>query len=361
MLILLSDCEEKIEKDIEVEDEIVNEMNLKGIPSVVACIVKDGSIVWEKTFGFADVQEKIPAFRETIYSMMSVSKLVLSIAVWQLWERDLIDLHADINTYLPFNVRNPNYPEENIMPHMLLNHTSGLAWPEEEDHIPDFWHFYQDAEVPSIGDWIPEYIIEGGSQYRDNIWKDFKPGTRELYSNIGTSLLALIVEEIVNEDFRDYCSENILIPLEMYNSGYRLKNYNRASLATPYYDNNQPFEPYILRHYPTGSLNSNIVDFSHFAFAILNKGTYNGRQILKPGTVDKMFEVQNPESGLSNLWWHYQSDGIGHNGGGTGYSTMFELFPGQQKGLIILSNKKNTSVYPEGMIYDLVRYQCALY
>ena len=147
----------------------------------------------------------------------------------------------------------------------------------------------------------------------------------------------------------------------MNESSYSYTEYNRESIATPYYMNNQPFEPYILRHYPTGSLNSNIVDLSHLVFAMLNNGSYNGQQILMPETIEKMWEIQNPESGLSNLWWHSIGNAIGHSGGGTGYSTMLELFPGQKKGLIILSNKKNDSVYPAGRIYDLVRYQCNHY
>ena len=248
ILIFFSKCGEKLEKDIEVEAEIIKEMTQKAIPSIVACVIDDNEIVWERSFGFADVENNIPASGETIYPLMSVSKLFLSISVWQLWERNLIDLHEDINNYLPFDVRNPDYPGDIITVHMLLNHTSGLAWPEEEDHIPDFWHFYSDTEVPEIGEWLPEYILEDGSKYDPDVWKDFKPGSRELYSNIGTSLLALVVEKIIEVDFRDYVTDNILIPLEMNESSYSYTEYNRESIATPYYMNNQPFEPYILRH-----------------------------------------------------------------------------------------------------------------
>ena len=55
----------------------------------------------------------------------------------QLWERGLIDLHADINTYLPFEVRHPTYPDVSITTYMLLNHQSGLSRPEDDDNIPD--------------------------------------------------------------------------------------------------------------------------------------------------------------------------------------------------------------------------------
>ncbi|MCB0551244.1 MAG: serine hydrolase [Phaeodactylibacter sp.] len=50
-------------------------------------------------------------------------------------------------------------------------------------------------------------------QYRPAVWKKFPPGEQELYSNIGTSLMALIVEQISGEDYRDYCRKNILVPV----------------------------------------------------------------------------------------------------------------------------------------------------
>jgi CubicO group peptidase (beta-lactamase class C family) len=360
-LILLSNCEITEEKIIDVETGILNEMDRMRIPSVVACIIKNDHIVWEGTFGYSNVETNIPATRETIYSLMSVSKLFLATAVMQLWEKGLIDFEEDINAYLPFHVRNPYYPGEKITPHMLLNHTSGLAWPEEEDRVPDFYHFYPDNEVPLLRDWLPEYILTGGSKYHSDVWKDFPPGEKELYSNIATSLLALIVEEISGEDFRDYCVEHIIHPLQMYNSSYRFIHYMREDLATPYFHNNQPLTPYILRHYPAGSLNTNIEDLSHFVITILNQGEYMGKQIIKPETIEKMLEVQNPESGIANLWWYSIGNSFGHDGGGTGFRTMMEIFPDQNMGLIILSNKRNESVAPGGRIYELVRYQCSRY
>jgi CubicO group peptidase (beta-lactamase class C family) len=97
---------------------------------------------------------------------------------------------------------------------MLLHHTSGRAWPADEDHIPDFHHFYYaDEELPLLIDWLPEYILPSGAQYRSTVWKDFAPGKKWLYSNIGTSILALIVEQISGMDYRDYCKMNILYRL----------------------------------------------------------------------------------------------------------------------------------------------------
>jgi CubicO group peptidase (beta-lactamase class C family) len=212
---------------------------------------------------------------------MSISKLFLSPTVMQLWERGMIDLEEDISQYLPFEVRNPHFPDQKITPYMLLTHSSGLAWPTDEDEIPDFHHFYTNEEPPPISEWLPEYILPEGLKYWPSVWKDFQPGKEWLYSNIGTSLLALIVEQISGEDYREFCRKNILEPLEMGNSSFKLSDLSNELLVTPYTDDNHPIAYYTCRHYPAGFLSANMEDFSHFVIAMLNYGEFNGKRILQ--------------------------------------------------------------------------------
>ena len=364
LIIILSESCEKSEDPatIDTEFEILKEMDAKGIPSVVAGVVRNDQIVWESALGYADVASAKPADRESLYTIMSIGKLFLATTVMQLWEQNLIDLNADINEYLPFDVRNPNFPDKRITTHMLLTHTSGLAWPEDQDGIPDFHHFYyRNEEPPLLIDWLQEYILENGNQYRPTVWKNYPPGEQELYSNIGTSLLALIVERISGMDYRDFCRENILEPLGMDNSGFRLNTLNEELFVTPYNDNNRPFGYYTCRHYPAGFLSSNIEDFSHFIIAMLNDGVYNGNRILNPESIDKMLELQNPSSGTALLWAHCMGDCIGHLGGGTGFSTWAEWHFDDGSGLFIFSNKVNGSIAPKGRIYELVRSEANKY
>ena len=361
-ILLINSCEKSGEDvSINVDAEILKEMQNLKIPSVVACVVKGDDIVWEGTYGNQDVATSTPATRQTIYTLMSISKLFLAISVMQLWEDGLIDLEADINQYLPFEVRNPKFPNNKITPYMLMTHRSGLAWPDPNEGIPDFYYFFPHEDVPLISEWLPGYIIPGGEQYKSNVWKNFAPGEKELYSNIATPLLALIVEQISGMDYRDYCIENILEPLEMYSTAFRINLLNEDFLATPYYDNNYPMLQYTYRHYPAGNLKTNLEDFSHFAIAFLNYVVYNGKRILETASIEKMMEVQNPATGMALLWSNCPGGCIGHNGGGTGFSTRVEWHFDGNKGIFIFSNKVNNSVYPLGRIYELVRYQSNTY
>lgn len=358
-IIILSDCEKG--GDFDVEAEILKEMSTAQIPSIVACVISNNEIVWEGIYGFADISESRLTSRQTSYTLMSISKLFLATAVMQLLESGRINLDEDINQYLPFNVRNPLFPNHKITARMLLTHTSGLAWPTGEDGIPNFYLLFKNDEVPDISEWLPEYILPGGLFYRVSVWKNFPPGEQELYSNIGTSLLALIVENIMGIDYRDYCRNYIFEPLEMYNTDFRLSRLSDELLATPYIDKNHPLPQFTNLAYPAASIKCSMEDLSHFMIAILNSGAYKGIRILEPGSVEKMFELHNPATGRSLIWTKCLGECIGHSGTGDGFCTRAEWYPESGKGFLILSNIYNKSVHPKGRIYELVKYQCSKY
>ena len=316
---------------------------------------------WEGAYGFANIEAAIPATRNSKYTIMSIGKVILSTAVFQLWEKGDIDLQEDINQYLPFEVRNPHFPDVAITPYLLLNHRSSVAWPEDHDRIPDFWHFYHFEDPPPISEWLPEYILPEGKSYRPQVWKDFRPGDMFLYSNIGTSLLALIVEEITGMDYRDYVRENIFDPLDMDHTAFRFQNLAREELVTPYNDQGQPMYYYTCRHYPAGFITTDIEDFSHFMIAMLNSGEYQGTRILEASTMDKMLELQDATSGTANLWVHCLGDCIGHLGGGTGFSTWAEWHFSHDRAFCIFSNRVNNAISNPGKIYELVKYQANKY
>jgi CubicO group peptidase (beta-lactamase class C family) len=214
-LFFIHGCDESTSGIIDVDKEILNAMKRNQIPSVIACVVKGDEIVWKGTYGYADISNSEEADRNSIFTIMSIGKLVLATAAFQLWEDGLLDLNTDINQYLPFEVRNPKFPDSKITPYLLLNHKSGLAWPEASDGILDFHHFYTPEEPPLIRAWLPQYILPSGDMYRESVWKEFEPGEQFLYSNIGASLLGLVIEGITNEDYRDYSMNHIFLPLKM--------------------------------------------------------------------------------------------------------------------------------------------------
>jgi CubicO group peptidase (beta-lactamase class C family) len=78
------------------------------IAGAVVVVVKDGQVLTQRGFGYADVGRRIPVDPETtLFRTGSVSKLTTWTAVMQLVEQGKLDLDADVNTYLDFKI--PDY------------------------------------------------------------------------------------------------------------------------------------------------------------------------------------------------------------------------------------------------------------
>jgi CubicO group peptidase (beta-lactamase class C family) len=83
-------------------------------PSLSSCIIKNTKVIWMKEYGLYDIENQKQATKQTIYLVASITKTITSTALMQLYEQGLFDLDDDVNNYLPFDLRNPNFPDDNI-------------------------------------------------------------------------------------------------------------------------------------------------------------------------------------------------------------------------------------------------------
>ena len=103
----------------ELVDLIESIINLNNVAGVSVAVVKNDQMIWNKSFGRANIEQNIPVSDSTMFMLASVSKTITATALMQLWEDGLIDLDIDINNYLPFEVKHPDYL--NIPINLLLN------------------------------------------------------------------------------------------------------------------------------------------------------------------------------------------------------------------------------------------------
>jgi CubicO group peptidase (beta-lactamase class C family) len=364
-LLVFQSCSTPFAPDVEefadLETEIRNEVNANNIPSLAAWVVKGDSIVWQQYYGYADVESHRDADNNTIYGIASVSKLIVVTAAMQLKEQGLINLDDDINDYLPFTVRNPNFPELKITIYNLLTHSSGLNWPEDESEVPGYYKEYPLDSAPLLGDWIPQFILPEGAHYVPAVWMNHRPGEREWYSNIGVCLLAYLVEVVSGTDYNEYCKQNIFEPLEMFNTSHAYADLDMSNMATLYYQPTQQIGFYRYQGYPAGDLKCTIEDFSHFIIAYMNGGQYKGTRILEDNTVNEILEIRNAASGLCLIWNCTLGNWYGHAGGKTGTSAYVEYKRGSNVALMIVTNYRHPTVYPSNKTHALVRKIAARY
>jgi CubicO group peptidase (beta-lactamase class C family) len=121
--------------DPQIDEQLQSLVEEGGIPSLAVSLVVNDELVWARGYG------EQPDL-STVYMIGSIDKAFIGTAVMQLYEQGMIELEADVNDYLPFNVRHPDYPNKPVTIEMLLTHKSGLA-----HDFPDGFYFENDQDM----------------------------------------------------------------------------------------------------------------------------------------------------------------------------------------------------------------------
>jgi CubicO group peptidase (beta-lactamase class C family) len=244
------------------------------VAGAVVVVVKDGAILLQKGYGYADVEARVPVDpRVTLFRPGSISKLFTWTAVMQQVEQGKLDLDRDVNAYLDFTI--PDAFGHPLTLRDCMTHTSGFE-EVNKNVISDDSVGIMPLEA-FLKDWVPTRI--------------FPPGRVPAYSNYATALAGYLVQRVSGEPFADYVARHIFAPLGMEHSTYRqplpaglvpymAKGYDVAS-GDP-----KPFEVVIPA--PAGSLSATGEDMGRFMIAHLQDGRYGGGAILRPETARLM-------------------------------------------------------------------------
>lgn len=335
----------KDEPDIENLDEfeefLTDELDAQDIPAMSVLIFRNNNVIYEKYLGKSNIQQNLNLANNHLFLLASISKVVTATALLQLEEDGNFSLDDNINDYLPFNVNVPGYSKQ-ISFKMLLTHTSGIA----DGSALDSQYFDNQDSPIQLSYFLENYLKPGGIYYNANEnFYDFEPGEDYEYSNIGSALIALLVEEISGMDFNTYCKQNIFTPLGMTNTFWRLDEISQT-IVTPYdYSNgrNRALANYTFTDYPNGGLRSTGRDLLKLINAFNNGGISNNHQLLKSSTVNAVLSSQIPsidsEVGLHMFIMNKEFNLWGHDGGEKGVATIMAFNPSTKIGAIILTNQ----------------------
>ena len=167
------------------------------VPSVSIAIARGQSIVLEKTYGRADIENNAPAGNDTIYRIASITKQFTAAAILRLVEQGRVDLDADITRYIPeFHTRGTR-----ITVRQLLNHTSGIQNITDLPALESKMRLdLTDAETLAI--------------FQDEPL-NFKPGTNFLYNNSGFFMLAVVIERVTGQSIAEHLQRTMFEPLDL--------------------------------------------------------------------------------------------------------------------------------------------------
>jgi len=285
-------------------------------PSLVAGIVVNDSLVWANAYGDVSL--------DTVYLIASITKPFTATAILQLYERNLLDLENDINAYLPFQLRHPQYPNTPITIRMLLMHQSGIGHPTNYRSIynarryDEKWHDWLAQNFgwespkldpkPSLETFLEDCLTPNGAYYSPTFWRSFEPGTEFSYSSIGYDLLGYVVSQVTLQPFTAYLQEHIWDPLNMTRTGFRAAEF-APDHAIPYErifgilsKTNLELPLYGLTCEGGTGIRTTVPDLAQFLIAHMNHGQINGFQLLKPETIELMHQ---PAVSLTGSWVGY--------------------------------------------------------
>lgn len=331
--------------DAYLEEQIISENS----PALSVLIFEGETIKYEKYLGQSDVENNIALTQNDIFLMASVSKMITGTALLQLYEKDSFDLDDNINEHLPFNINVPNQSTP-ITFRMLLTHTSAI---EDGPNSELFYSYGEDSPL-GLKSYMEKYFTPGEEYYdaTDNFYND-EPGAAYNYSNMASALIGVLVAEISNKDFKDYCKENIFQPLGMNDTYWSLDAalQSNKTLVNPYDYANGNFElvqHYTFPDYPNGALRSTARDMMKFLAALAQEGTFNNHQLLTTNTVSEMLSPQIPsidsETGLHTFVIDETNNIWGHDGSEQGVSTEVGFNKSNDIGVIVLSNLQDVEV-----------------
>ncbi len=335
------------------------------IPGVALCVFKDSQIVYTRNFGYARVADGIEVADTTLFVLASISKTFVASAAMQLWENGLLDLDADINDYLPFNVDNPFFPDDSITMRMLLCHTSSIDR-LDANWIPDI--VYGGDYQGDLGQYLQDYLDPSGADYYAFNYSNNAPGTDFEYSNYAFALAGYIIEEIAIDNsiaasLEQYCQDSIFAPLGMNETSWFLSNLDTFNIAMPYWYNSVTYIPYGhqgLPIYPCAQLRTSSIQLARHMMAFMNYGSYYGTRILDSSTAELMMTDQFPSvptdypGEIQGIGWYdmYSTeDGWsywGHSGSLWGCKTWMLFDPVERVGFLCLTNSTGNGT---GMSY----------
>jgi len=267
-----------------------------GIPGISAAVGIDGMIVWSEGFGYADLENRVPARATTLYRIGSVSKPVTAAAVVQLALDGRLDLDAPVQRYVP------SFPEKEhpVSTRQLGGHLAGIRHYRGNESVGEGQRHYDDV-VDALGIFGEDPLL-------------FTPGERYSYSSYGWNLISAVVQGAAGQDFLSYMQETVFDPLGMTHT---------------YADNPRLIIPERTRFYAVSqgrTVNAPFVDNSYkwagggFIASVEDLVRF-GSAHLAPGFL--------PQEGLDLLFTSQRTTGGDDTGYGIGWrvGTFGELFP----------------------------------
>ncbi|MDB5088381.1 MAG: serine hydrolase [Mucilaginibacter sp.] len=304
-------------------NQIIDSLFKAGEPGGVALIAQKGHIIYERSFGMANLELNVKMQPDMVFQIGSMTKQFTAISILQLMEQQKLALSDSISKYIP------ECPASwrQITIENLLTHTSGIA-----DGVA-----FQDIPLADMVNLFKSKPIA------------FAPGTKMAYSNSGYVILGYIIEKVSGISYQDYLQKNILDPVGLTHTWYGNNSLVIPGRVPAYIKRKGLFINFPMGIIPSaaGALLSNTHDLLKWNQALI------ADKLVKKETLDKAWTSYHLLSGKDIAYGYgWQTGGkiqgspvIEHGGNAGGYMTDAIYLPGEDVYVVVMMNQRG--ILPE--------------
>jgi CubicO group peptidase (beta-lactamase class C family) len=347
---------EKVKQTFAFVDSIYkNAAKVNNFPGLAFAVVLDGKMVYSGSYGYSDLENKVPVTTSTMFRIASMSKSFTAMAILHLRDQGKISLDDPVEKYMPElkNLKHLSADAPLITIRQCMTHNAGF--PEDNP--------WGDRQLQDSDSDLLKLLSD--TLYMSNV-----PGLAYEYSNLGFAILGRIITKVSGIQYQDYIKTNILSPLKMHATDWEFDHIDRKLLAKGYrWEDGMHKNEALLHDNPKGSwgaMGSMITSIDEFmAYMALHLSAWppsfdhtdapiknaSLREMHKPwnfGNFNPNFRYSDGRLCSTASAYGYglrwmkdcdQKTYIGHSGGLPGFGSHWIIMPEYGIGVVALANR----------------------
>jgi len=337
---------------LQLDREVPGLLAHHHLPGAAVALIEGCENVAVKVWGQADSTAGRAVNRNTLFNVASISKSVTSWGVMKLVEQDRVRLDDPVEPYLGgWRLPLAEFDPDEVTLRRLLSHTAGIETAGIKavaaDAPPYSTLDVLEGRLPPLDERQRRYCRDWGTdpeRDRDPVSIRFEPGSGFHYSNLGFTLLQLLIEAQSGTTFADFMQAEVLAPLGMATARFAPPAPSDLSVATAYAADGSTLPPYRHVALAAGGLYCSIEDLARFACAELRAG----QGVISNESIATLFERQCHAESIDGLDFdaalgHFRLElgeqtVVHHTGGVPGWRSVYGVIPQSGRGFCALIN-----------------------
>ncbi len=332
LLLALASTQSMADEFSAIRTEIARRMAGKDAPSLAVAVARNGSVLWEQGFGWADRENRVRATEHTCYSLASISKPITATGLMRLFEAGRVKLDDPLDSYIaPARLTAKTGDARQATVRRVASHSAGLPL-----HYQFFYHDEPYRPPPAV-ETIRRYGI-----------LVMPPGERYSYSNIGYGILDYLIERVSGRRYSEFMLREVFLPLGLTRMAAGIPPGMEKQHAVRYGADQLPIPFYDFDHAGASAIYASAHDLLRFALFHLKARQRGQKAILTDASIDEMQKPAveiNASSGYGigwNIGRRRSATVVSHSGGMGGVSTILLLVPKEKIAVVALSNARSS-------------------